>query len=112
MKVIAHASNVLLVDTNPIETIFLYMRTKKLAPWIVSMSALNFFFVNNADDDVIQDFLWMDSCAIISDKVNVKTPLQCTSWRKEMMMLLSFDYFFFSCSICWPWFTHTSGGQN
>ena len=59
------------------------------------MSALNFFFVNNADDDVIQDFLWMDSCAIISDKVNVKTPLQCASWRKEMMMLLSFDYFFF-----------------
>lgn len=28
------------------------------------------FFVNNTDDDVIQDFLWMDSCAIISDKVN------------------------------------------
>ena len=27
------------------------------------------FFVNNTDDDVIQDFLWMDSCAIISDKV-------------------------------------------
>lgn len=42
-----------------------------------------FFFVNNADDDVIQDFLWMDSCAIISDKVDVKTPLQCASWRKE-----------------------------
>ena len=86
MKVIAHASNVLLVDTSPIETIFFvydYMRTKKLAPWIVSMSALNFFFVNNADDDVIQDFLWMDSCAIISDKVDVKTPLQCASWRKE-----------------------------
>lgn len=83
MKVIAHASNVLLVDTSPIETIFLYMRTKKLAPWIVSMSALNFFFVNNADDDVIQDFLWMDSCAIISDKVDVKTPLQCASWRKK-----------------------------
>lgn len=35
------------------------------------MLALNFFsFVNNADDDVIQDFLWMDSCAIISDKVD------------------------------------------
>lgn len=42
-----------------------------------------FFFVNNADDDVIQDFLWMDSCAIISDKVDVKIPLQCASWRKE-----------------------------
>lgn len=28
-------------------------------------------FLSNLDDDLIQDFLWMDSCTKISDKVSL-----------------------------------------
>ena len=62
----------------PLSVVFSCPKINAKLPKSTKSMNLAISFVNNnklADDDVIQDFLWMDSCAIISDKVGNKSTL-------------------------------------